>query len=112
MQIGQIANLSIIVGSTVYLVAKESSASFKTPYLVVLGALFLFAQFGFNKIFALESIRLVPPTTKDILLVKEFSIDNMGVVLGYVLIASGLLGYVKSFFNDSTSKDHNEEKKE
>ena len=78
---------------SLYVVTKESQIPRQSTISIVLGLTLVVAQFVFNKIF------LIPTSTKEILLLIEFSFENSLVVLGYAFIASGLLGYVKSFLN-------------
>lgn len=93
MRIEQVINIATILVFSLYVVAKESQISSKLSFLIVMGLILVLAQFVFNKIF------LISTSTKEILLLIDFTFDNSLVVLGYALIASGLLGYVKSFLN-------------
>ena len=77
MPLEQLINVVIVVGFSCYVVANELPTTRKITRMIALGIALIFAQFVFNNVFGLAEIRIVRTTTKDILLLKEFSFKRI-----------------------------------
>jgi hypothetical protein len=103
MPVEQIINLAVILGVSLYSIAREGGMRTTNLKLICYGALAIVVQIVLNKIFPLEHMGTGTPI-KEALLVSEISLGVPLVVVGYAAIVTGLLAFLKAFLSSVAEK--------